>query len=58
VQQLIKKGLNILVVEPNIDKHPDFSLVDYDTAKTKSDLLIRLVNHKEFVNKKDKMMVF
>jgi len=40
----------VLVVEPNIKKHKTFSLVDYQEAYQKADIIVWLVRHKEFLN--------
>lgn len=39
----------VLVVEPNIDKHKTFSLIDYKDAYNQSDIVAWLVRHKEFI---------
>ncbi len=36
------------VVEPNIDRHHDFSLADYQQAIDESDIIVFLVSHDEF----------
>ena len=38
----------VLIVEPNINTHPSFSLTDYSEAYKKADIIAWLVNHKEF----------
>lgn len=39
---------NILIVEPNIQSHPRFKLTNYKEAYDKADIVVFLVNHKEF----------
>lgn len=38
----------LMVVEPNIKSHPRFALTDYKTAYEKADIVVFLVNHREF----------
>ena len=46
--QLIKEGFNILPVEPNLDKHPDFDPIFCQDAIERADIIVFLVKHKEF----------
>lgn len=39
---------NIMVVEPNISSHKSFSLTNYKEAYDKADIVVFLVNHKQF----------
>ena len=39
---------NVMVVEPNITEHNVFKLTDYKTAYEKADIVVYLVNHREF----------
>jgi UDP-N-acetyl-D-mannosaminuronic acid dehydrogenase len=39
----------VLVVEPNIEMHKTFNLVNYQEAYNQSDIIIWLVRHKEFL---------
>jgi len=39
---------NIMVVEPNITEHNVFKLTNYRTAYEKADIVVFLVNHREF----------
>lgn len=39
---------NLLIVEPNIKKHPIFKLTDYHVAYERADIVVFLVAHKEF----------
>lgn len=48
VSKLHEMGVKILTVEPNVKQHPDFILVDAETAIKSSDILIFLVKHKQF----------
>ena len=41
---------HLFIVEPNIKSHSRFSLTDFKDAYDKADLVVFLVNHKEFVN--------
>ncbi len=49
----------ILVVEPNVAEHKDFTLVNYKEAYEKADIVVFLVNHKEFseLNYRDDVIV-
>ena len=49
-KELIKLGLNILVVEPNIKKHKNFEIINYKKAIKDADIVVFLVGHKEFYN--------
>ena len=40
----------IMVVEPNINSHPRFSLTGYKEAYDKADIVVFLVNHREFAS--------
>lgn len=39
---------DVLVVEPNIGSHKSFNLTNYSDAYEKADIIVWLVNHKEF----------
>ena len=39
---------NVLVVEPNIKEHDTFKLTNYKTAYETADIVVYLVNHREF----------
>ncbi|MCT7557135.1 UDP-N-acetyl-D-mannosamine dehydrogenase [Aliarcobacter butzleri] len=43
-------GLDILAVEPNIESHKEFEIVDYKDAMEQADIVTFLVAHKEFKN--------
>ena len=45
---LISQGFDVLAVEPNIESHKDFQIVDYKKALESSDVITFLVAHKEF----------
>lgn len=47
-RELIKKGMNILVAEPNIKNHKTLNLTDYREALKLADVIVFLVAHKEF----------
>lgn len=51
-KKLIADNFDILPVEPNIDEYENFSLVDYQTAIEKADIIVFLVAHKEFLSLK------
>lgn len=42
----------VLVVEPNVEKHKTFSLIPYDEAYKQADIIVWLVRHKEFLTLK------
>lgn len=50
---------NVMVVEPNISEHSVFKLTDYKKAYEKADIVVFLVNHKEFaeLNYRDDVLV-
>jgi len=48
VQDLIAKGMHVLIAEPNVKKHSGFVLTDYTEAVSKSDIILFLVAHKQF----------
>ena len=39
---------NLLIVEPNVESHNVFKLTSYKEAYEMADLVVFLVNHKEF----------
>ena len=47
-KSLIKEGLNVLAVEPNISTHPDLTIVNYLDAIKEADVIAFLIGHKEF----------
>jgi UDP-N-acetyl-D-mannosaminuronic acid dehydrogenase len=49
-QDLLVKGFNILITEPNIKNHKSLKLVDYQSAMEQADIILFLVAHKEFKN--------
>ena len=40
----------LMVVEPNIESHPKFTLTNYKEAYDKADIVVFLVKHKEFAS--------
>jgi UDP-N-acetyl-D-mannosaminuronic acid dehydrogenase len=40
----------VLVVEPNIEKHKSFSIIDYKEAYRQADIVVWLVRHNEFLS--------
>ncbi len=49
-RRLIADGLEILAVEPNIDKFSEFDIVNYEDAISQADIIVFLVGHREFSN--------
>ena len=49
-RRLKSDGLEILAVEPNIESHKEFEIVDYKDAMDQADIVTFLVAHKEFKN--------
>ncbi len=48
-QKIIQSEQNgIMVVEPNIDSHPDYELSDYQNAFDAADMVVYLVAHSQF----------
>lgn len=47
-RRLKADGLDILAVEPNIEAHKDFEIVEYKEALEEADIVTFLVAHKEF----------
>ncbi len=47
-QSLKEQGVNVVAVEPNIETHEQFTLVDYAAAPQEADILAFLVAHREF----------
>ena len=47
-KSLISQGFDILAVEPNIEEHKEFKIVDYKKALEDADVITFLVAHKEF----------
>jgi UDP-N-acetyl-D-mannosaminuronic acid dehydrogenase len=47
-RQLMVEGLDVLAVEPNIEGHIEFDIVEYQDALKKADIIAFLVAHKEF----------
>ena len=47
---LIKEGLDIFAVEPNIKEYKNFKITTYKEAIEKCDIIVFLVAHKEFKN--------
>ncbi|GIT98451.1 UDP-N-acetyl-D-mannosamine dehydrogenase [Sulfurovum sp. TSL1] len=49
-KRLITDGFNVLAVEPNITKHEEFNIFNYNEAVKQADIVTFLVAHKEFKN--------
>jgi UDP-N-acetyl-D-mannosaminuronic acid dehydrogenase len=47
-KSLIKEGLEIMPVEPNIEQHDEFQVFSVQEAREKADILVFLVSHREF----------
>ena len=47
-RRLKADGLDVIAVEPNIELHKEFEIVDYKQAIEKADIVTFLVAHKEF----------
>nr|WP_314179624.1 UDP-N-acetyl-D-mannosamine dehydrogenase [uncultured Campylobacter sp.] len=47
-RRLIADGVDVIAVEPNINAHKGFEVVDYKKAIEISDIIVFLVGHKEF----------
>lgn len=47
-KQLITDGADVLAVEPNIKKHDELKIYELDEAIQESDIILFLVEHKEF----------
>lgn len=47
-QELNAKGINVLIAEPNVKKHPNLTITEYTEAMAKSDIIVFLVAHKQF----------
>ena len=51
VKSLIRDGYEVFCVEPNIQNHPEYNLVDIEVAIREFDIIALLVNHEEFQSK-------
>ena len=47
-KSLISQGFDVLAVEPNIESHDEFEIVEYKKALEEADVVTFLVAHKEF----------
>jgi UDP-N-acetyl-D-mannosaminuronic acid dehydrogenase len=47
-QQMINRGMNVLIVEPNVTNHPSFKITPTEEAVTQSDIVVFLVAHRQF----------
>lgn len=52
-RRLKADGVDVLAVEPNIESHKEFEIVDYKEAIKEADIVTFLVAHKEFDMKTD-----
>ena len=49
-ETLLSEGYEINAVEPNIQSHKNFSLLNLSDAVEQSDIICVLVRHREFLN--------
>ena len=49
-ESLIRSGVDVVAVEPNIEVHPSFPLISLESALSTSDLCVLLVRHRQFVS--------
>ena len=49
-EALVNYGYDVIVVEPNIDNHPIFTLTTLGDALQKADVIAVLVKHRQFAN--------
>lgn len=47
-RRLKSEGINVMAVEPNIECHDEFEIIDYKSAVEKADIITFLVAHKQF----------
>jgi UDP-N-acetyl-D-mannosaminuronic acid dehydrogenase len=53
VSELIKADIGeILIAEPNLSKHSDYALLPYEEVVAKSDIVLLLVDHRQFTRLK------
>ena len=50
VESLIEQGYNVFCVEPNINEHKKYNLIDIKKAIAEFDIIVLLVKHKEFTS--------
>jgi UDP-N-acetyl-D-mannosaminuronic acid dehydrogenase len=50
VEKLLAEKIECLIVEPNIESHPHFSLTSFEEAVKTADIIVVLVAHKPFKN--------
>ena len=50
------KAMDVLLVEPNLDAHPQYELLDCNLAIEKADIVVYLVAHKEFRGHKKQLI--
>lgn len=48
VRSLKEKGVSLCVVEPHIDSHPEFDIINVDEAVCRADIVVFLVAHDDF----------
>jgi len=48
-RNLIREGLNVMPVEPNLSSHKDLQLVTTEQAIDEADILVFMVKHREFI---------
>jgi UDP-N-acetyl-D-mannosaminuronic acid dehydrogenase len=60
VKELLAKGVELMIVEPNVKNHINLELTDYREAISQADIILFLVAHKEFKTVKiadDKLVI-
>lgn len=57
VESLIEQGYDVSCVEPNINDHRKFNLVNFKEAINESDVIALLVKHKEFASDNSKKII-
>jgi len=50
VELLIEQGYDVFCVEPNINEHEKYNLIDIKRAIAEFDVIVLLVKHKEFTS--------
>jgi UDP-N-acetyl-D-mannosaminuronic acid dehydrogenase len=50
VESLIEQGFDVFCVEPNINEHEKYNLIDIKKAIAEFDVIVLLVKHKEFTS--------
>lgn len=48
-EELLRKGYEVMAVEPNIKKHKEVNIYPFDKTLDKADIIVILVKHREFL---------